>query len=326
MNGIVEISSRMRELNTMLQPAALRPVAPAARQPSSVSGTDFATMLNSALTETGGAGDATGAGGVTGQDVVADARKYLGVPYVWGGTDPKTGLDCSGLVQRTYADLGVQLPRVSRDQATAGTPVAGLDQAKPGDLLAFGKPVHHIAIYIGDGKMIHAPEPGTQVRIQNVYETPSAIRRVLPAGGAGAAAVAGATGPSASGSGQYADLFATATAKYGLPQGLLSAVAKAESGYNPSAVSGAGARGLMQLMPATAKSLGVDPLDPAQAVDGAARLLKSHLGKFGSVPLALAAYNAGPGAVQRHGGIPPYQETQNYVRKITATLSQGAAA
>jgi hypothetical protein len=324
MSAIAEISSRMRQLDTMLAPAALRPVTPAARQASGVPGADFATMLNSALKGSGSATQATGAGGVTGQDVVADARKYLGVPYVWGGTDPKTGLDCSGLVQRTYADLGVQLPRVSRDQATAGTPVAGLDQAKPGDLLAFGKPVHHIAIYIGDGKMIHAPEPGTQVRIQNVYETPSAIRRVLPTGAPGI--TGGTTGPSTAGSGQYADLFATATAKYGLPQGLLSAVAKAESGYNPNAVSGAGAKGLMQLMPSTASSLGVNPLDPAQAIDGAARLLKSHLGKFGSVPLALAAYNAGPGAVQRYGGIPPYQETQNYVRKITATLSQGAAA
>src|SRR6185503_8894057 len=101
------------------------------------------------------------------------------------------------------------------------------------------------------------PEPGAKVRIQNVYETPSAIRRVLPEAGAtptgvSALGLPSVGAPATSGkSAAYADLFATATAKYGLPQGLLSAVAKAESGYNPNAVSGAGARGLMQLMPAT---------------------------------------------------------------------------
>jgi hypothetical protein len=242
--------------------------------------------------------------------VVADARKYLGVPYVWGGTDPASGLDCSGLVQKVYSDMGIKLPRVSGDQAQAGQPVSGLDNAKPGDLLAFGHPVHHIAIYIGDGKMIHAPQPGESVKVSDVYETPSAIRRVLPSGSSGAAPSGGA----------YANLFASATAKYGLPQGLLSAVAKAESNYNPTAVSGAGARGLMQLMPATAAGLGVDPLNPAQAVDGAARLLKNNLSTFDSVPLALAAYNAGPGAVRRYGGVPPYAETQNYVRKIMGML------
>jgi hypothetical protein len=257
--------------------------------------------------------------------VVADARKYLGVPYVWGGTDPASGLDCSGLVQKVYSDLGIDLPRVSRDQAKAGTAVPSLDQAKPGDLLAFGEPVHHIAIYIGDGKMIHAPQPGENVKVSDVYETPSAIRRILPdSGTAGVPAAAGIGGvsgasPAPSG-GQYAGLFAQATTRYGLPEGLLSAVAKAESGYNAGAVSGAGARGLMQLMPATAAGLGVDPMNPAQAVDGAARLLKNNLSTFDSVPLALAAYNAGPGAVRRYGGIPPYAETQNYVRKIMGML------
>jgi hypothetical protein len=242
---------------------------------------------------------------------------------VWGGTDPASGLDCSGLVQKVYSDLGIDLPRVSRDQAKAGTAVANLDQAKPGDLVAFGEPVHHIGIYIGDGKMIHAPQPGEKVKVADVYETPSAIRRILPEGGATAgvsAAASPAAGSSAPSGGAYAGLFAQATQRYGLPDGLLSAVAKAESSYNPKAVSSAGARGLMQLMPATAAGLGVDPMNPAQAVDGAARLLKNHLSTFDSVPLALAAYNAGPGAVRRYGGIPPYAETQNYVRKITGML------
>jgi len=101
-------------------------------------------------------------------------------------------------------------------------------------------------------------------------------------------------------------------------------VARAESGFNPRAVSRAGALGLMQIMPSTARGLNVDPLDPAQAVDGAARLLASHLDRFGTVELALAAYNAGPNAVARHGGIPPYSETRTYVQRVMSYLQEGA--
>ena len=112
--------------------------------------------------------------------MVSDARTYLGVPYVWGGTDPAKGLDCSGLVQRVYADLGIDLPRVSQDQARAGTAVPGLAQARPGDLVCFGTPADHIGIYIGDHKMIVAPKAGDVVKVQDVYRTPSTIRRILP--------------------------------------------------------------------------------------------------------------------------------------------------
>ncbi|PPK66482.1 transglycosylase SLT domain-containing protein [Actinokineospora auranticolor] len=334
MNGITAIMNRMAQIDAML-PVRQAPAA----QASTASGTDFASALSDAM-----GGSATGS--ATGSDAVAAAKKYLGVPYVWGGTNPATGLDCSGLVQQVYSDLGVDLPRVSRDQAKQGTAVASLDQAKPGDLVAFGSPVHHIGIYLGNGQMIHAPEAGEDVKIGKVYETPTAIRRILPdssssssalsglgtlsglapigTNGAGTYNVTAATG--ATGSSKYDNLFAAATAKYGLPSGLLSAVAKAESNYNPNAVSGAGAQGLMQLMPSTAAGLGVDALNPTQAIDGAARLLKSHLNSFGSVPLALAAYNAGPGAVRKYDGVPPYNETQNYVRKIMANLTAGAAA
>ena len=107
---------------------------------------------------------------------------------------------------------------------------------------------------------------------------------------------------------------------------LLSSIARAESGYNPNATSGAGAQGLMQLMPETARSLGVDPTDPAQAVDGAARLLAGHLQRFGSTALAVAAYNAGGTAVARYGGIPPYAETQAYVRRVMSYRGGNAAS
>jgi soluble lytic murein transglycosylase-like protein len=123
----------------------------------------------------------------------------------------------------------------------------------------------------------------------------------------------------------YADLFESAGAAHGIAPRLLAAVAKVESGFNPSAVSSAGARGLMQFMPATAAGMNVNPMDPASAVDGAARLLRGHLERFGSMDLALAAYNAGGGAVSRAGGIPPYPETQAYVRKVLA-LAGGASS
>jgi hypothetical protein len=118
----------------------------------------------------------------------------------------------------------------------------------------------------------------------------------------------------------YDNYFQLAGQKYGISAKLLKAVAKQESGFNPNAGSSAGAKGLMQFMPGTAKGLGINPMDPAQAVDGAARLLSSYIKEFGSPEKALAAYNAGPGAVTKYGGIPPFAETQNYVHKIMGSL------
>jgi soluble lytic murein transglycosylase len=113
-------------------------------------------------------------------------------------------------------------------------------------------------------------------------------------------------------------LIQAACRRYGVEFALVKAVIKAESAFNPGALSRAGARGLMQLMPATAAMHGVDDIHaPSDNIDGGVRHLRLLLNQFeGDVPLALAAYNAGAGAVARYNGIPPYQETQQYVRRV----------
>jgi soluble lytic murein transglycosylase-like protein len=121
----------------------------------------------------------------------------------------------------------------------------------------------------------------------------------------------------------YGAEITAAAKKYGLDPALLAGLVKQESGFNPNAGSPAGARGLTQLMPGTAAGLGVtNVLDPAQSLDGGAKYLRQQLDAFGGdVARALAAYNAGPGAVQRYGGVPPYAETQNYVRAVQANAA-----
>jgi soluble lytic murein transglycosylase-like protein len=116
--------------------------------------------------------------------------------------------------------------------------------------------------------------------------------------------------------GAYLEVAKAAARKHGVPEDLFLRLVQQESGWNPGAVSHKGATGLAQLMPGTAQKLGVDIADPAQNLEGGARYLRMMYDKFGSWRLALAAYNAGPGAVEEHGGIPPYAETKAYVKAI----------
>ena len=136
-----------------------------------------------------------------------------------------------------------------------------------------------------------------------VLEVSFERRDVYAAGGVSRAAIDRIIGASA--------------AEFGVDPALVRAIVYNESAFDPGATSGAGARGLMQLMPATAASLGVsDAYDPAQNVRGGTRYLRELLDRFHDVALAVAAYNAGPAAVERYGGVPPYVETRNYVRAV----------
>jgi hypothetical protein len=318
-DGLAGVQARISQLRALVDPTSMRPAS------SSSSATQFDSALAEAMGTESASDTGTAGSTATGDQAVSIARKYLGIPYKWGGTDPNSGLDCSGLTKLVYKQLGVDLPRVSRDQAKVGTKVDSLKDAKPGDLVFFDNPVDHVGIYVGNGKMIEAPHTGAKVRVHAVWETPTHIRRVLPdatavqaAGASGASGAAAATASAGGLDTPYANLFTKAGRKYGVDPALLAAIAKAESSFNPNAVSGAGARGLMQLMPGTARELGVNALNPGQAVEGAAKLMSQHLRAFGGrVDLALAAYNAGAGNVRKYGGVPPFQETQNYVQRVT---------
>ena len=129
---------------------------------------------------------------------------------------------------------------------------------------------------------------------------------------------AGFVNTNISGKAKIKELITKVSQKHGVDEKLVNALVNQESGFNPNAKSKVGAMGLMQLMPATAKGLGVtNPMDPEQNVEGGVKYLKSMLDRYnGNIILALAAYNAGPGAVDKYDGVPPYKETQNYVKSI----------
>jgi soluble lytic murein transglycosylase-like protein len=181
--------------------------------------------------------------------------------------------------------------------------------------------VGEIEAMIARSTGVQAPDvAATNFQQQLLQASASGPGLGLTTGAAAAAPLAGATG----GDGPYKAEIDDAAAKYGLDPALLRGLIRQESNFNPSAGSPAGAQGLCQLMPGTAAALGcTNPLDPAQNIDAGAKYLRQQLDAFGGdVTKALAAYNAGPGAVQRYGGVPPYAETQNYVRQVQAYADQ----
>ncbi len=311
-----EITARLQALSGATAPVPTGAFASALLAARSPTSPVFAAPAEGALT--GGSTDTA-----AGSRAVAMARQQVGTPYVYGGSKPG-GFDCSGLVQWTYAQQGVSLPRVASDQGRAGTPVSPAD-AQPGDLVYFNHtgPDDHIGIYAGNGTWVVAPHTGAQVRVEAVdLAKATSIRRVTgtpsSATGTATAPVAGAWAAALPAAGRpYANLVQQAAHRAGVDPRLLSAVAWTESGFNPRSTSPVGAQGLMQLMPQTAAGLGVDALDPAQALTGGATYLRQQLDAFGGrADLALAAYNAGPTAVRKAGGVPPYPETQAYVTRV----------
>lgn len=259
---IDDIQQRIRSLSP--EAATTDTAAAAAATTGGTGGTGSATAnaFASAVRDAGGVGDvpALPAGPVDGADIVAQAKEYLGVPYVFGGED-RSGMDCSGLVQRVLADLGIDAPRVVQDQADIGVEVPSLADARPGDLIVT-QGEGHIVIYAGDGMVIHAPSPGKYVEIRDNWLKDgdiATIRRVVPPPGEGgavagvtASAPASAFGLGASGLGASASP-ASATAATGGPSAALTAVAARTTLAMPPATSGgtdAGAVAALSVTPA----------------------------------------------------------------------------
>lgn len=205
MSRVSEIQATLVQLsagaNAQKAQAAAAAVA-AAGTASAAAGTSASTFADALASASGAAAvgpAAANPGGATGADVVDAAKRYLGVPYVFGGEDA-SGMDCSGLVQTVYAEMGIDVPRLVSGQMKIGTEVGSLAEARPGDLIVTGGG-DHILIYAGNNKVIHAPYEGRTVCLVEAYMDDSeitTIRRVIPDAPAATASTAAAS--SASGS------------------------------------------------------------------------------------------------------------------------------
>jgi cell wall-associated NlpC family hydrolase len=250
-----EIQARLVELNDLVagrvsaETSATALTASAGAAATATSATGFAEALTAVTgatatgttatgtTATGNVANAPASGGAVGADIVANAEKYLGVPYVFGGED-SSGMDCSGLVQRVYAEAGIEVPRLVSGQMTIGTEVASLAEAKAGDLIVTGGG-DHILIYAGGNQVIHAPYEGRTVSRVDAYMDDAditTIRRVIPEqiapASTGMSAIAGmasaaGTAPTDLVAAAYASLFSGTTA--GSPAGVTPTLSAAGS-------------------------------------------------------------------------------------------------
>ena len=193
--SVQAVQSRIAEIVSLVEGSGRASTATATAP------TAFAEALQAA-TDADTSSALLGDGTVTGEDIAAAAQKYVGVPYVFGGTT-SSGMDCSGLVQTVFKDLGIDVPRLVRDQEDIGTEVESLAEAKPGDLIVL-EGGDHIAIYLGNNTVIHAPYAGRDVSVQKLWvgeEGITTIRRVVPSATAptpGLASLLGGTAPASS--------------------------------------------------------------------------------------------------------------------------------
>jgi soluble lytic murein transglycosylase-like protein len=215
-------------------------------------------------------------------------------PSVVASKSFTSALDAAQAADASSATAGV---------STASAPPA--DAALTADDSVSATTAPYTSLLLADGSASASP---TDTAYTSAMPTTVAYDSATPAG-------ANAT---TGGGSAYAPMIEQAAARYGIDPSVLYGLIEQESGFDPSATSSAGAQGLTQLMPSTAASLGVtEPLDPAQSIEGGARYLSGLLRQFGgNTTDALAAYNAGPGAVEQYGGVPPYPETQQYVTKV----------
>jgi peptidoglycan DL-endopeptidase CwlO len=194
---LVQMMSSMQQIQSMI--ASMAQNSPAVSDSSSSNFDQvMSTVSSSSTADASSIAPGSAGGTVTGADVVADAKKYLGVPYVLDGESNK-GMDCSGLVQQTYKDLGITLPRTVHQQKLMGTAVPSLAQAQPGDLIVF-KGGGHVAIYEGNDTVIHAPYPGRVVSNEKLWVGDSGIetiRRIVPTSTSTTSAAAPSVTPAA---------------------------------------------------------------------------------------------------------------------------------
>lgn len=240
--------------------------------------------------------------------VIDAAKKYLGTPYSWAGGGANgpsagatglVGFDCSGLTEYAFAQAGYQIGGWTGEQVNAGTAVSSLAQAQPGDLLFFGSPVHHVAIYLGDNQLIHAPKPGDVVKIASVYETPTQIRRVVQARTTATTGDVSTWIASA-----LSVLYANGMPQSGDDVANLTLIITRESSGRPDAVNttDANARaghpsfGLMQTIPSTFDANALpgrtDKSNPVDQIIAGARYAVARYGSLANVP-GVKSVNAG---------------------------------
>lgn len=329
---ISAIQDMINALNNHGRPPVSVTESGAANSASKTSGTsgNFSTMLASQIsaankatpTRTSGKGEVQGVPG-TAEAFVEKVRSYIGVPYVWGGTNPKTGLDCSGLVQTAAREVGVTLPRVTYDQQHSGVEVDGIKNAKPGDLLIL-RNSGHVAVYVGNGKAIHAPRPGKTVTEANVSDLGPivTIRRVMRSAGdvpgAPTPAVNAASAPDTTKATSRVTPPVEESDKTNAPTGVTANAAFQDNGSAVAPSANAVAAGLVSLLGA----LGNAALPQNNAVLGAANRGAANPGNP-SADLAAALVGALSGAGAGAAGTNPLASlmgTANSNNSYSSTL------